>query len=154
MTTRPIDTYLAQLDTVARAASGAEDAYRRDAVERIKGLERARAFAFRRLNLVRTVASSMSGAKDEEEAKARGSAAFLKELNWNGASEAQREVVARFMPIVAALWQMDQEGAGSSDVAGLDKELTAFENWFAENRNGSFLSLMDGEVLELPLVEV
>lgn len=154
MTARPIDTYLEQLDATARAASGAEDEYRRDVMERIKNLERVRAFAFRRLNLVRSVVAAMAGAKDEAEATALGSTTFLRELNWSGASESHREVANRFMPIIATLWQMSGEAVPEGVIARLDDELTAFENWFAENRNASFLSLMDGEVLELPLVEV
>jgi hypothetical protein len=50
-------------------------------MERIKALERQRAFAFRRLNLVRAVAASLDGAKDEAEAAARGSSSFLREVS-------------------------------------------------------------------------
>lgn len=163
MSARPIDTCIAQLDAAAHAASVAEERYRSEAAERVKGLERARAFAFRRLNLVREVARAMTGAKDEAEALQSGSAAFLREVNWTGGSESQREVVERFKPILAALWRMSGEDAApAGDIADIGKDLSKdlardladFEAWFAANRHGSFLSLMDGEVLELPLVEV
>ena len=47
-----------------------------------------------------------------------------------------------------------QQGELRAGKRELEYELAVFEEWFAENRNGAFLSLMDGEVLELPLVEV
>jgi hypothetical protein len=154
MSARPIDTCIAQLDAAAHAASVAEESYRSEAAERVKGLERARAFAFRRLNLVREVARAMTGAKDEAEALQSGAAAFLREVNWTGGSESQREVIERFKPILAALWRMSGEEAPTGDAPDIGKDLADFETWFAANRAGSFLSLMDGEVLELPLVEV
>src|SRR5262245_39181985 len=106
MTATPLDEFLDRLDQAARQASTAEDAYRRDVVARIKQMEQERAFAFRRLNLVRTVAGSLAGAKDEAEAVARGSVAFLREVNWSGATESQREVVAKFTPVILALWPL------------------------------------------------
>jgi hypothetical protein len=154
MNIKPIDNYLQRLESTARTASAAEDAYRHEAAERIKELERARAFSFRRLTLVSSVVGSMSGAKDEAEAAAQGSAAFLREIGWTGATESQREVVERFMPIIASLWRMCRDEPPAVDVSGIDDDLAAFETWFAENRNGSFMSLMDAEPLELPLVEV
>jgi hypothetical protein len=147
-------SYLDRLDRAARAASAEEDTYRKDAMERIKALERQRAFAFRRLNLVNAVAASLADAKDEAEATARGSAAFLRELNWNGATERQREVVDKFMPVVTALWQM-RDGSLPDGQDGLaETALAEFERWFAGNRNAPFESLMDTEVVELPLVEI
>ncbi len=154
MSRTSIDSYLERLDAAARAASGAEDSYRREAVERIKVLERARAFAFRRLNLVHSVAQALAGAKDEEEAVKLGSSAFLRELNWSGATESQREVAEKFKPIILLLWQMNEADSSEDIVRRVDDDLAAFERWFEEERNGAFLSLMDGEVLELPLVEV
>jgi hypothetical protein len=163
MSATPLDDFLDRLDQAARQASTAEDAYRRDVLQRVKQMEQERAFAFRRLNLVRTIASSLAGAKDEVEAVGRGSAAFLREVNWSGATDSQREVVAKFTPVITALWPLipreEEEGAPPAapavlDIAAPERELAAFETWFSENRTAPFLSLMEGEVLELPLVEV
>jgi hypothetical protein len=154
MSENPVDDFLAQLEAAARSASTVEDAYRQDAMEQIRKLEQARAFAFRRLNLVRTIMSSMTGAKDQADAMAQATEAFLRELNWNGASESQRQVVERFMPMITIVWQLSSGIEVKDGIARLSSELAAFETWFAENRTASFLSLMDGEVLELPLVEV
>ena len=41
--------------------------------------------------------------------------------------------------------------AATSDEIG--KQLSEFENWFGKARNGPFLSVLEREILELPLVE-
>ena len=63
MTGNATASYLDRLDHTARSASIEEEDYRREAMERIKLLERQRAFAFRRLNLVRAVVASLAEAK-------------------------------------------------------------------------------------------
>lgn len=142
-----------RFDAAAHAASVAEEDYRREATVRVKALERARSFAFRRLNLLKSVIAAMAGVEDEKEAETQAMAVFFREVNWNGASESQREVARRFLPVVNLLWLMRQD-TRVTDIEAVEREFAAFETWFAENRNGPFLALMDGEVLELPLVEV
>lgn len=157
MTATDSDTALqdmvTRLDHVARAASAAEETCRREHAERIRKLELERIYAFRRLTLVKSIASAMNGAKDQEEATAWATSAFLREVNWTGASESQREAIERFKLLIDAIWRL-QQGEAQEDDKEFEREFEAFEQWFAENRNGAFLSLMDGEVLELPLVEV
>lgn len=158
--TATLDGYFEELNSAARDANVAEELYRKDALARIKQLELERAFAFRRLNLIKAVASSMTGAKDDAEATARASAAFLGEIGWTGASEMQREVLGRFLPVITALRDATREPADPGDAPReadkplIKQELAAFEKWYAEKRNAPFLSLMEQEVLELPLVEV
>lgn len=154
MTAQPIAQYLERLETTARAASAVEEAFRREAAKRFRELENERAFAFRRLNLMRSIASAVSGAKDEEEARANGSAAFLRELEWTGASEQQKQVLERFQPVIVTTWEAGREEASETGIETIDKELAAFEKWFDEERKVRFLSLLEREVVELPLVEV
>lgn len=150
--TKPVaDDFLDQLQRAAHDAGVIEENTRREALQRIKATERARAFAYRRLNLVKAVAEAVAGAKDDAEAAARGAAAMLREVNWTGASKTQREVADRFLPVVAAL--RGAGGEGQAPPAPAD-ELAHFEQWYRENRDGEFLTLMEVEVVELPLVEV
>jgi len=153
VTDSSLQNLVTRLDAAARTASAAEEICRRESAEKIRALELARIYAFRRLTLVKSVASAMEGAKDWEEALEWANSAFLREVNWTGASESQREVVERFQPIIESVWRM-QQGEPQERDKEFERELAAFEKWFADNRNGAFLSLMDGEVLELPLVEV
>ncbi|MCC6947608.1 MAG: hypothetical protein IT539_07550 [Bradyrhizobiaceae bacterium] len=154
MTAQLLAEYLDRLETTARAASAAEEVFRREAVKRFRELEEERAFAFRRLNLMRSIVAAVGGAKDEAEAVANGSAAFLRELDWSGASESQKQVVERFLPVIVASWEATAQEADTPKIEKVDHELSAFEQWFAEARKVQFLSLLGREVVELPLVEV
>lgn len=157
-----LTTYLGELEQAAHAASTAEEVYRREIAQRVRALEQERAFAFRRLNLMRTVTGAVAGHEEEAEAVQAGSVAFMRELDWTGATEAQRQALERFRPVVLAAWTLSRATEGEGDVAAnttanmaaLQRELTAFEQWFAESRDGPFLSVMEREVVELPLVEI
>ncbi|MBN9002638.1 MAG: hypothetical protein J0H75_11445 [Rhizobiales bacterium] len=155
---QPLTALLDDLDRIAHDASVNEENYRKEAAARFRELEQDRAFGFRRLNLMRTVAAAIDGSENEDDAILRGSAAFLQELGWSGASETQQETLKNFAPVIAACWQATQpeapETGGPSDLAAaIIEKLRAFEAWFAEHRNGPFLSVMEREIVELPLVE-
>jgi hypothetical protein len=146
--------YFDDLDRQARAANAAEDEFRNNISKRMRELEEERAFAFRRLNLVKAIGAAVLGAKDEDEAKEQGASAFLTEVSWTGGSQSQRDVVARFEPVALALWAASKPEATAQDTANVSKELAAFEEWFGQNREAAFLTLMQQELPELPLVEV
>ena len=50
---------------------------------------------------MRAIAAAVRGAEDAEAAAAAGRAAMLREVGWNGATQAQRDVADRFAPVVA-----------------------------------------------------
>ena len=157
MTAQPLTALLDDLDRIAHDAAVNEENFRREAAVRFRELEQDRAFGFRRLNLMRTVTAALDGCETEEDAILRGSAAFLHELGWSGTSETQQETLTNFAPVIAACWQatqaeMPDAGAPTDSTAVIEK-LRAFEAWFAEHRNGAFLSIMERDIVELPLVE-
>lgn len=153
-----LTTYLDGLEQAAHAASTAEEVYRREIAQRVRALEQDRAFAFRRLNLMRTVTAAVTGHEEEAEALQAGNIAFMRELEWTGATEAQRQALEQFQPVVLAAWALsratEEEADRAANMAALERALTAFEQWFAASRNGPFLSVMEREVVELPLVEI
>jgi len=153
-----LTTYLDGLEQAAHAASTAEEVYRREIAQRVRALEQDRAFAFRRLNLMRTVTAAVTGHEEEAEALQAGNIAFMRELEWTGATEAQRQALEQFQPVVLAAWTLsratEEEADRAANMAALERALTAFEQWFAASRNGPFLSVMEREVVELPLVEI
>jgi hypothetical protein len=157
MTAQPLTALLDDLDRIAHDASINEENYRKEAAVRFRELEQDRAFGFRRLNLMRTVTAALDGSESEEDAILRGSTAFLRELEWSGTSETQQETLTNFAPVIAACWQATQpntsEAEAPVDSTTIIEKLRAFEAWFAEHRNGPFLSIMEREMVELPLVE-
>lgn len=150
---KDFETLIEELNQTARAAGAAEQQFHKEAAERAKQLSEERAFAYRRVNLLRLVATGMRSAETEEEALERGRRVMLREVGWNGATQAQKEVAERFTPVAAAIRAStaEEEPADASTVSDTFAE---FEAWYADERNGAFLSLMEREVVELPLVEV
>ena len=141
---------LATLTARADAASGEESAYRREAARRIEILERARAFAYRRLNLIRKIVDAASGEADAKTADdARIAAAFV-EIGWIGSSldeldEKGRETEAKFRPVAEAI--------GAGDEAAMLAALATFEAWFAERFGRDFCSVFDRYVPDTPKVD-
>ncbi|HWM81081.1 MAG TPA: hypothetical protein VNQ56_03375 [Pseudolabrys sp.] len=154
MTAQILTAYLDDLERTAHKVSADEETYRREAAARFRELEQARAFAFRRLNLMRTVIDAVTGIEEEEEAIKTGTIAFMREVEWSGATEAQRQAIEQFNPVVLAAWQLSRTEGDAGDTAGLTRALADFEQWFSNSRNSPFLTVMEREVVELPLVEV
>jgi len=152
MTTQALTTFLDRLEQSAHAASVEEEDYRREVALRIRALAQARAFGFRRLNLMRTVLAAIEVCETEEDALVQGSAAFLNEVGWSSESETQKEALEKFQPVILACWRAKQaESEEHRD--GIRDELGDFERWFGEARNGPFLKVLEREIVELPLVE-
>jgi hypothetical protein len=144
-------TWIETLTGDARAASVAELEQQKEAARRAAELREARAFAWRRVNLVRAIAAAAKGSEDEEAAAAAGRAAMLRAVGWNGATQAQRDVADRFAPVTLAIWAATRPEAEEGGQAAA--ALAAFEAWYGE-RGTPFLALMEREIPELPLVEV
>jgi hypothetical protein len=153
MTAQPLTALLDDLDRIAHDAAINEENYRKEAAARFRELEQDRAFGFRRLNLMRSVTAAIDGCENEDDAILRGSTAFLRELGWSGTSETQQETLTNFAPLIVACWQATQPEAPETDSSAIIERLRAFEAWFVEHRNGPFLSIMEREIVELPLVE-
>lgn len=153
MTAEALTTFLDQLEQSAHAASVEEENYRREVAARIQALEKARAFGFRRLNLMRTVVAAIEACETEDDAVVQGSTAFLREVGWSSESESQQEALEKFQPVIRACWQAGQ-AEREIDQQTIGGRLNDFERWFGEARNGPFLSVLEREIVELPLVEI
>jgi hypothetical protein len=141
---------LATLAARAEAASNDESAYRRESARRIETLERARAVAYRRLNLLKKVAATAAGEPDARKAAdARIAAAFV-EIGWIGASLAElddtgREAEARFRPVAEAI--------GAGDEPAMLAALADFEASFVERFGRDFCSVFDRYEPDTPKVD-
>jgi hypothetical protein len=147
-------SYVDELAASAREAGVAEERYRKEAAARAAELRDERAFAYRRLHLVRTIGAAVAQAENVEQAVAAGRAAMLREVGWAASTDWQKEVAASFAPVSQAIWTSvsasDHDGT-AKDVAGA---IQAFEEWYRARRQSPFLALMERETVELPLVEV
>lgn len=141
---------LATLAARAEAASTEEAAYRREAQRRTEILERARAFAYRRLNLLKKMAETAAEEPDAKKAAdARLIAAFT-DIGWlsgglDELDEKGRETEARFRPVVEAL--------GAGDEPRMLVALADFEAWFTQRFGRDFCAVYDRYVPDTPKVD-
>ena len=148
----PAAPFLETLEAAASAAAAAETAFRREAAERIKSLDRDRSFAFRRLNLMRPIAESVARAENEQLAVAGSLAILRARLGWSSDSEALSAVLTEFAPVVQGLFAnlRTEVEAPATDVLAL---LGAFEAWYEATHRSSFWNLFDQPMPETPLVD-
>jgi hypothetical protein len=147
-------TILDTLEATARSAGAAEAAFRREAAERIKTLERERSHAFRRLNLLRPIVEAVARAESEEMAVAGSQAILRAKLGWSDDSEARSTILTRFAAVVKGMFTTlhpPSEGlAESVDILAL---LGAFEAWYEVVHRASFWDLLDQPMQETPVVD-
>jgi hypothetical protein len=146
--------FLDTLELAAEHSAQAESNFRRDWADRVKALERERAFAHRRLNFMRAIAEAVATTESEEIAVAAATAAMRAKLGWWDESDARTQVLSRFAPVAqqmfAALAPVVDEEAARPDVLGA---LVAFESWYRETHPHSFWMLFENEMPQTPLVD-
>jgi hypothetical protein len=162
---KPTPSFLDELKLAADKTSTAEDEIRREAAQRIKALEVERAYAFRRLNLMRAIAEVVATAEGEEIGVAAATAVLRAKLGWSNDSEARDEVVTRFAPVAQAMYASlspvenlspeietppGKDTASAPDVLGA---LTEFERWYAETHPVAFWVLFENYMPETPVVD-
>lgn len=146
-------SFLQVLDTAAHEAAMAEKAYRREAADRIKLLERARSFAFRRLGLLQVMSDAVGRAESEEMAVANCLAILRAKLGWlSEDDEARSAVLTRFAPVAKAMFAHLQP-AEEVPVPNVVEEMIVFEAWYESSQSTSFWNLFDQPMVETPLVD-
>jgi hypothetical protein len=158
-------TYIERLRQAADEAQSVEVAYRREAATRIATLERERAFAFRRMNLMRSVAEAAmpqvddsrdpAGQSGEEIAVARALALIRVRLGWLSDSETREATLARFAPVVIALHRASVSGEQNmpDGPPGIVEALGRFEAWYEEAHGVSFWMLFENPMPDTPRVD-
>ena len=147
-----LSQWLDDLAVGTEDAEAAEAAFRAELARRIKALAEARAFAFRKLNLMRAICDAVSSAGDEETAVANGLAVLRTRLGWAADSEARAEIISRFAPVcVAAFARLGEDGIAPKEEPA--SALAAFEEWYATARGSPFWILFETYMPETPLVD-
>jgi len=151
-------SFLDALAAAAEQAKAAEARFRYEAAQRIAALERERATAYRRLNLMRAIADAVAEMENEEVAGARASVELRGKLGWSQDSEARTEVLARFALVGRAVFRgfapsEDAAAAAAPPAVSVEDALAEFETWYARERQTPFWLLFDQYVVETPLVD-
>ena len=144
--------FLDALEAAAEEAEAAEGRFRREAAERIGALEKQRATAFRRLNLMRAVAEAVADADDADAAAASARATLAGRLGWDADSEARTEVLSRFAAVGRAVFDSLAPSAAEPP-RSVETVLAEFEAWYAATRTTPFWTLFEHYMPETPLVD-
>ncbi len=149
-----VRSFIADLEHAATSAQREEIAFRENIAAEITRRERARQFAFRRLDLARTMSSAAAGADGEEDAVARQLAAFKRELDWHSESEARKRTLDAWRPVAAAVWSHTRPDVSEvAPTASVPAAMLAFEDWYRSENGNDFLAIFDQEIEEMPVVE-
>jgi hypothetical protein len=153
---KPPPSFLDDLKLSADKATAAEEEFRREFAKRAKALETERAFAFRRLNLMRAIADVVATAEGEEIAVAASTAVLRMKLGWSEDSEARDLVVSRFAPVAVAMYASlspEIEGAENQPAPDVMAALADFERWYAGSHEVPFWVLFENYLPETPRVD-
>lgn len=157
--------FLAHLDAARTAADVAETSFHAEAAARAEELATERAHAYRRADLMASLAGAVSQAASPEMAAAAGRALLASRLGWDEDSAARTEVLSRFADVAQALYAAGGHEAEAEDTASATASLqaaetadplvalTGFEAWYLETRETPFWYLFDHYLPETPLVD-
>ncbi len=149
----PTQAFLDHLKAAATSAHEAENALRKRMAEEIARLERQRAFAYRRLNLMNEISKAVASAEDKDAAVARGLAVLRTELGWTSESETRKATLERFERVVRAAIAGLSSTETAESAPDIADELSGFETWYESTYGKPFWVLFDQEIQEIPLVE-
>ena len=146
--------------SAARATDDEEIAVRKEANARIAILERARAYAYRRLDFMTTLDQTARSAGSRTEAISRQKQAVLDRFGWTGFDSDPRleisEAIAPLLLAVATIHHEDETDAASppSDEApDLGMTVNTFEDWYRMRFGSEFWTLADHFFPDTPLVD-
>jgi hypothetical protein len=145
-------SFIDALKTAADQAEAAEAQFRREAAQRVAALERERAFAFRRLNLMRAIANAIAESENEEIAVASASAVLRNKLGWSTDSEARVQVLSNFASVSQAVYRNFAPAEDAPSIS-VETALAEFESWYAGGHSAPFWVLFEHYVPETPLVD-
>lgn len=143
---------IARFEKAAEAARLTENAYRKEATDRIASLALERSNSFRRLNLIRTAVAAIAGAEDPQTATLRARTVLANDLGWQEIGPRQELVLDRMMPVFEAV---DAEMTAADGSPGLAAQvaLQAFEAWYREETGTDFYALFDRYMPDTPRVD-
>ncbi len=159
-----VDNLIARLQADCTAAETAERTVRADYEARLKKAETARAYAWRRLNMLSEMARIAAAEPDCELAVEQQLVALFREIGWiegglGELGESAQPFVSRLRPIAEALYaQYHPLPAADGDSAAEPPPdpitaFRAFETWYEVDRGQPFLQAFERYVPPTPLVE-
>jgi hypothetical protein len=161
------ETLIARLEADCTAAEQAERTVRAETEARLREVERARAFAWRRLNVLKDMVRTATSEPDRDAAVERQLAGLFRDIGWievglDELGQGALPLLDRLRPIAEALHGAchreeadERAGDPTSFPASFDvlAAFLAFEEWFEADRGQPFLQVFERYAPPTPLVE-
>jgi hypothetical protein len=157
------ETLIARLEADCTAAEQAERSVRSEIEARLREVERARAFAWRRLNVLKDMMRTAANEADRAVSVERQLIALFRDIGWieGGLDElgpGALPLLDRLRPIAEALHgacHPDETDDPTTNGAGTDilAAFLAFEEWFEADRGQPFLQVFERYMPPTPAVE-
>jgi hypothetical protein len=145
--------FLTALSAATKACEEAEAEFRRAMNEKVAELAQARAFAHRRLNVMRALVETVQGNADRDAAVDRAVYLLRDRLGWREDSPARNEVLAKYRDVTIAAHAMFHPEEGDNNLPELGEALATFEDWYLEARDKPFWVLFEHYMPETQLVD-
>lgn len=148
---------IVELEQAAGAAQRSEIAFRQEVANEVHRHERERQFAFRRVELAKSMARAAAECETRDAAVASQISAFKSEFGWYGENDQRRRICAAWEAVADAIWREAKAAAGDDNkeaLATVVQAMLAFEAWYGDEFGRPFLELLDHEIPEMPVVEI
>ena len=149
--------FIAGLENEAKGCEAAEAEFRNTMNAKVAELAQARAFAFRRMNVMRSLFDTVASAEDEEIAITKAVKGLRDRLGWIEDSEAREEVLAHYAMVARAAFHATHPDDRRDEADDVPAEpataLSQFEAWYASSREKPFWVLFEHYMPETQLVD-
>lgn len=146
--------FVAALEQAATAAQQEELRFRANVASEIARRERERQFAFRRVELAKVMARAAAPAATLEEASAAQVAAFRREFGWHGENEQRKAALEAWRAVADAVWRdLKPDASSGQPRTTVPEAMAQFEAWYTTRFGSHYLTLLDQDIPELPVVE-
>lgn len=145
--------FLTALERAAHQAQSAEVAFRDGIAREIATRERARQFAFRRLGIASDMVRAARGAEDAAAAVEAQCAALMAELGWSNRAGTRTAVMDAWENVARAVATSVGLACEPPHDGDVEAAFAGFEAWYETQHGVAFLSLLDQEMPEMPVVE-
>jgi hypothetical protein len=158
------ETFISRLQADCTQAEANERSIRANVDAQIKAAERARAFAWRRLNALSDMARAAAGELEREASVERQLVALFREIGWieTGLSElgeGAQALIAALRPIAEALHdhthapEIEEGKEAPPPPPDPIAAFRAFEAWYEQERGQPFLQVYERYMPPTPVVE-
>lgn len=145
--------FITALADDAKCCEQAEQEFRATMNARVAELAQSRAFAYRRMNVMRSLFDTVSSGQERDAAVARAVVMLRDRLGWREDSDARQEVLVEYEKVAQTAFDAVHPPEDNALEPDIGEALAVFEAWYAEARGKPFWVLFEHYMPETQLVD-